>query len=138
MMLGLKEGQEKMSKSDPDSAVFMEDSVEDVKRKIKRAFCPPGVVQSNPCLDMIKTLVFAKCGKEGWTVKRKAEDGGDVHFADYAACEALYVAGGLHPGDVKANLTDTLNRYLEPIRAHFASGEPKKLLEQVRKFSVTR
>jgi tyrosyl-tRNA synthetase len=36
MMAGLKEGQEKMSKSDPDSAIFMEDSAEDVKRKIKQ------------------------------------------------------------------------------------------------------
>jgi tyrosyl-tRNA synthetase len=30
MLMGLKEGQEKMSKSDPDSAIFMEDSVADV------------------------------------------------------------------------------------------------------------
>ena len=36
MLLGMKEGQQKMSKSDPDSAIFMEDSVEDVKRKVKR------------------------------------------------------------------------------------------------------
>lgn len=40
MMMGLKEGQAKMSKSDPDSAIFMEDTVEDVNRKIKKAFCP--------------------------------------------------------------------------------------------------
>jgi tyrosyl-tRNA synthetase len=26
MLMGLKEGQEKMSKSDPESAIFMEDS----------------------------------------------------------------------------------------------------------------
>ena len=30
MLMGLKEGQEKMSKSDPDSAIFMEDSITDV------------------------------------------------------------------------------------------------------------
>ena len=35
MLMGLKEGQEKMSKSDPDSAIFMEDAAEDVKRKVK-------------------------------------------------------------------------------------------------------
>ena len=34
MLMGLKEGQEKMSKSDPDSAIFMEDAAEDVKRKV--------------------------------------------------------------------------------------------------------
>ena len=40
MLYGLKAGQEKMSKSDPDSAVFMEDSAEDVERKIMNAYCP--------------------------------------------------------------------------------------------------
>ena len=43
MLMGLKEGQEKMSKSDPDSAIFMEDSAADVTRKIKKAYCPPEV-----------------------------------------------------------------------------------------------
>ena len=40
MLYGLKKGQEKMSKSDPDSAIFMEDTVEDVRRKITKAYCP--------------------------------------------------------------------------------------------------
>ena len=40
MLYGLKAGQEKMSKSDPDSAIFMEDSAEDVRRKIQNAYCP--------------------------------------------------------------------------------------------------
>ncbi len=43
MMPGLLEGQEKMSKSDPNSAIFMEDTEQEVKTKIKRAFCPPQV-----------------------------------------------------------------------------------------------
>lgn len=29
-----------MSKSNPDSAIFMEDSAKDVQKKIKKAFCP--------------------------------------------------------------------------------------------------
>jgi tyrosyl-tRNA synthetase len=58
MISGLKEGQEKMSKSDPDSAIFMEDSVEDVKRKIKKAFCPPEVVEKNPIMDYTKHIIF--------------------------------------------------------------------------------
>ncbi|CAE8621734.1 unnamed protein product, partial [Polarella glacialis] len=40
MLYGLKQGQAKMSKSDPDSAIFMEDSVEDVARKLQNAYCP--------------------------------------------------------------------------------------------------
>jgi tyrosyl-tRNA synthetase len=58
MISGLKEGQEKMSKSDPDSAIFMEDSAEDVKRKIKKAFCPPEVVEKNPIMDYTKHIIF--------------------------------------------------------------------------------
>jgi tyrosyl-tRNA synthetase len=41
MLSGLKEGMAKMSKSDPDSAIFMEDTYEEVKRKITIAYCKP-------------------------------------------------------------------------------------------------
>ncbi len=34
-----------MSKSDPNSAIFMEDSAAEVKTKIKKAFCPPEQVR---------------------------------------------------------------------------------------------
>lgn len=58
MLSGLKQGQEKMSKSDPDSAIFMEDSVEDVARKIKRGYCPEKIVEGNPILDYCKNICF--------------------------------------------------------------------------------
>jgi len=137
MLAGLKEGQEKMSKSDPDTAIFMEDSAEDVKRKIKKAYCPPGVEEGNPCLDWIKHVVFGKL-PGGWTLNRSSENGGDVTYPNYKALADDFLAGALHPGDVKANLITTLNNFLEPVRAHFASGEAKKLLELVRSYAVTR
>ena len=58
MMYGLKEGQVKMSKSDPESAIFMEDTEADVNRKIKNAFCPPKDVHENPVFDYIQYIVF--------------------------------------------------------------------------------
>jgi len=76
MLMGLKEGQEKMSKSDPDSAIFMEDSEADVKRKIKQAYCPPGVVEGNPCLDWTKHIVFGLHATV--TIARKPDNGGDA------------------------------------------------------------
>jgi len=60
MLAGLKQGQEKMSKSDPDSAIFMEDEKADVKRKITKAYCPPLVVEGNPILDYTKHIIFGK------------------------------------------------------------------------------
>ena len=73
MLSGLIEGQEKMSKSNPDSAIFMEDTVEDVNRKIKKAYCPPGVVEANPVLDYCKNIVFGAADQI--TVLRSAGNG---------------------------------------------------------------
>ena len=108
-MMGLKEGQEKMSKSDPDSAIFMEDDAADVKRKIKQSFCPPGVAEGNPCLDWMQHIVFGRHADEGVLVHRKPADGGDKLYARYAELEADFVAGALHPGDLKACLTEYIN-----------------------------
>lgn len=58
MLAGLKEGQEKMSKSEPDSAIFMEDTVEDLNRKVKKAYCPPQIVEKNPIIDYVKTIIL--------------------------------------------------------------------------------
>jgi tyrosyl-tRNA synthetase len=137
MLMGLKEGQEKMSKSDPDSAIFMEDTAADVKRKIKRAFCPVGVVEKNPVLDWVKHIVFARDGE--FSVSRKPEFGGDKTYAFFEELEAEYASGALHPGDLKAALTGVLNGYLDPIREHFATNaEAKALLAKVRKYRTTR
>jgi tyrosyl-tRNA synthetase len=52
--------------------------------------------------------------------------------------EADYLAGKVHPGDLKAAVTEALNRILEPVRLHFASGEPKILLDKIKKFKITK
>ena len=77
MLYGLKAGQAKMSKSDPDSAIFMEDSTADVRRKIRGAYCPRTAdaavardaemqlaadALKNPCLDYVRHVVFAAPG----------------------------------------------------------------------------
>lgn len=133
MLMGLKEGQEKMSKSDPDSAIFMEDSAEDVRRKIKKGYCPPQVVEKNPILDYTKHLIFGYFGKITINI-----EGAPVEYTDYAALEADFLSGRVHPGDLKPAVAEALNAILEPVRQHFSQGEPKALLEKVKKFKVTR
>ncbi|GAB5359403.1 hypothetical protein AAMO2058_000540800 [Amorphochlora amoebiformis] len=63
MLMGLKQGQAKMSKSDPNSAIFMEDEPHAVKKKINGAYCPPGIAQNNPVLDYCKNIIFNRNGK---------------------------------------------------------------------------
>merc|ERR1712093_391036 len=133
MLAGLKEGQEKMSKRDPLSAIFMEDTEQDVKTKIKKAFCPPQIVEKNPCLEYVQYLVIPKLG--GLQVRRSEENGGDKNYTDFAELSQDYSEGKLHPGDLKAALAAGINEILKPVRDHFTTNaEAKALLTKVKGF----
>jgi tyrosyl-tRNA synthetase len=56
----------------------------------------------------------------------------------YDSLEADFISGRVHPGDLKAAVAEAINRILEPVRRHFESGEPKALLDKVKKFKVTK
>lgn len=134
MLMGLKEGASKMSKSIPDTAIFMEDTEADVKRKIKKAFCPPGQVADNPVLDLFKWIVFLKYS----SVTVQTESGEEREYTTYAELEADYAAGKLHPSHLKPALIAKINEILQPVRDHFASGRPAELLKKVRSYKATR
>ncbi|CDJ63720.1 tyrosyl-tRNA synthetase, putative [Eimeria necatrix] len=136
MLPGLLEGQEKMSKSNADSAIFMEDSEAEVNRKIKKAFCPPAQVHGNPCVAYVERLVFPD--KE-FRVERTLENGGDKVFKTAEEFKKSFAAGELHPADLKAALAREINRQLEPVRRHFQTdANAKKLLQEISKFKITR
>jgi tyrosyl-tRNA synthetase len=63
MLAGLTKEEIKMSKSKPDSAIFMEDSKEDVDRKIKNAFCVEKEVEPNPILEYCKYIIIPALGR---------------------------------------------------------------------------
>eukprot|EP01084_Bolivina_argentea_P068596 124851_1 len=137
MLMGLKQGQEKMSKSMKDSAIFMEDSQDDVRRKIKKAYAPPGVVEKNPVLDYTKHLVFAKF--EEFEVERSEKNGGTKVYKSYLELERDYAEALLHPGDLKPALANAINQMIEPVRMHFKNDKnARKLLAKVKKLKVTR
>jgi len=137
MMPGLLKGQEKMSKSDPNSAIFMEDSEADVNAKIKRAFCPPEEVEGNPCIAYVKHIVLPWFGH--FIVNRKPENGGDRTYETIDELEADYASGQLHPGDLKPALAKQLNQILQPVRDHFETNpEAKALLSQIKKYKITK
>jgi tyrosyl-tRNA synthetase len=136
MLMGLKEGQEKMSKSDPESAIFMEDAVDDVNRKLEKAFCPEGVVDANPILDYMKHIIFARYAQQGVAVQ--LVNGDEKTFAHYQELEDAFVARDVTPADLKTSLAKYLNEILEPVREHFSKGDAKELLAKVRSFRITR
>ncbi|KAL6529763.1 hypothetical protein OROGR_015386 [Orobanche gracilis] len=153
MLPGLQEGQDKMSKSDPSSSIYMDDKEADVSTKIRKAFCPPKVVEKNPCVEYIKYIIFPWFNE--FTVERKTENGGDKTFTNFKVLADDYESGELHPMDLKNALTKALNRILkvfydpsiylgvtsvlQPVRDHFSiDPKAKALLQRVNAYKLTR
>jgi tyrosyl-tRNA synthetase len=127
----------KMSKSKPDTSVFMTDSKEDLKRKIAKAYCPPQITEENPVLEYFRYIVFEKFPTV--EIKRSKEYGGNVVFNSYKNFEENYKEGKLHPQDVKNSLVLYLNDLLQPVRQYFDKNETaKKLKGEVESYTVTR
>ena len=138
---GLKKDQAKMSKSDPENAIFMEDSVEDVARKIKSAYCPPGEgYKTNPCLAYVKQLVWPYWEQimyrdAPWIPNMIVDD---KSYTSYDHLESEFLKGNVHPKGLKTSLTGWINEILEPIRKHFQNDEKaRELFEEVKKITKT-
>lgn len=61
-----------------------------------------------------------------------------VTYTDPESLKSDYRSGRIHPGDLKSAVAEALNRILEPVRRHFESGEPKKLLDKIKKYKITK
>ena len=124
----------KMSKSRPDSAIFMTDSSEEVSRKISKAYCPEKAVEDNPVLEYCKYIIFEKFKEV--EIERPSKFGGNVSFSSYAELEGAYTSGKLHPMDLKSATAKHVNELLEPVRKHFEkNAKAKKLLAQINTFT---
>lgn len=126
----------KMSKSKPDTAVFIHDSEAEIKRKISKAFCPEKTVEGNPVLAYARDLVFA--GKSSFKIERPAKFGGNAEFFAFHELEAAFAKGEVHPSDLKNSVASELNAFISPVRKHFESGKAKDAFEKVKSFQATR
>jgi tyrosyl-tRNA synthetase/tRNA-binding EMAP/Myf-like protein len=138
----------KMSKSKPDTAIFMTDTAEDVKRKIMNAYAPEGISEDNPVLDYCKQIIFESAhlvrkepvfedGK--FLVERDEKFGGNVSYSSYKELKTAYENKELFPLDLKNAVVKYINKLLQPVRDHFENDDnAKALLEEVRGYQVTR
>ncbi len=123
----------KMSKSDPNSAVFLHDRPEDVSRKMKGAFCPPEA-ENNPVLEVMRLIVFPRLGSVH--IDRPAKYGGPLSFGNYHELVKAYVSKGLHPQDLKKGAADSLATILAPVREHFEKHPGT--MERLKGLTITR
>lgn len=122
----------KMSKSKPETCVFIHDSPEDIKKKISNSFCPE-TADFNPVLDWAKNLIF-KDKKSELLIKRDKKFGSNKKYSSYQELEKDFVSKKLHPMDLKNSVADKIMDILEPARNHFSKGKPREFLEEVSKY----
>jgi len=118
----------KMSSSEADSKIDLLDSANEVKKKLKKAFCEPGNITDNGVLSFCKYVIFPVALKgEKFTINRPDQHGGDVNFANFEELEQSFAKEEIHPGDLKSAVERYLNRLLDPVRKIFEAPALKKL-----------
>jgi len=142
MLYGLAAGQAKMSKSDPDSAVFMEDTAADVRRKILKAYCPlkpedpdkqdnsMSLVEDtlkNPIIDYCKFIIFSNPGTT------LAING--VTYNSAEEVKEAWCGERIPEADLKEAVINKLNNMLDAVRSHFSSNkEAAELLNLIMSY----
>ena len=124
----------KMSKSKPNSAIFVHDSPDEIRDKIKKAYGPPKQTEFNPLLNWVQTLVF--WGEEeiscGFEIKRSDKFGGNVTYTKMDNIISDYASGELFPLDLKNGLADWLIEKLAPARDYFDKQDNKQALIKMK------
>ena len=129
----------KMSKSKPDSAIFMTDAAEEVERKITKAYCPEKQAEENPVMEYCRYIIFESGKFRAFEIDRPAKFGGNLSFEKYSELEKAYANGRIHPADLKKAVAFHLNELLEPVRRHFDKNDKaRELLDKVNDLEVTR
>jgi len=127
----------KMSKSKPQTCIYVHDSQAEIKKKIGGAFCEAKNIANNPMLDYSKHIIF-RAFKE-MKVDRQQKFGGPLEFGNYQDLERAFLKGELHPLDLKNSVASHLDKMISPIREHFEKNKKARELYEIVKFQeITR
>lgn len=126
----------KMSKSKPETCVFIYDSPAEIKQKMCKAFCPERTVAFNPVLEFCKYIIF----REKHVHYKQAGEVRWKRWVPELPRTGAYVRRGkLHPQDLKNAVAEELALILEPVRRYFDTHkEAKECLETVKVAKITR
>ena len=127
----------KMSKSIPETSIFVHDGPEAIMKKINSAYCPPKVLEGNALIEYSRYIVFRK--NPSLRIQRPEKYGGNVEFFSAAELEQAYRAGTLHPADLKRGVGEAIDGIISPIREHFVKDlSARKLYGTVKEAEAAR
>ena len=119
----------KMSKSDPNSGVFIHNSDDEIKKNISKAWCEEANTQNNSLLEIARTIIFHEFNE--MNVERPEKFGGNISYTDYNQLETDFAEKKLHPGDLKQTVGNYLIKIISPIREKLNLSE--ELRETIEK-----
>jgi len=96
----------KMSKSDPNAGVFIHNSDDEIRTKIKKGFCEEGSIENNPVLEIAKNVIFHEF--DTVSIERPEKFGGNVSYDNFASMESDFAQKKLHPSDLKQAVGESL------------------------------
>ncbi|HIP16760.1 MAG TPA: tyrosine--tRNA ligase [Methanothermococcus okinawensis] len=104
------DGEGKMSSS-KGNFIAIDDDPDAIKSKIKKAYCPIGIVEGNPIFEIAKYYL-----EYPLIIKRPEKFGGDITLKNCEELEKLYLEKKIHPMDLKKTVSDGIISVLSPIR----------------------
>lgn len=108
------DGDAKMSSS-KGNFIAVDDSVEDITKKINKSYCPQGEIEDNPMIEIAETFIYPN--QEKLLIKRPEKFGGDIELTHDELIKN-FKNGDLHPMDLKTGIKDFLIKYLAPVREY--------------------
>ena len=119
----------KMSKSDPNSGIFIHNTDNEIKKKISKAWCEEANIQNNPLLEIARTVIFHEFDE--MNVERSEKFGGNVSYTNYSQLERDFAEKSLHPVDLKQTVGNYLTKIIAPIREKLNLSE--ELYDAIKK-----
>ena len=103
-----------MSKSDPNSGIFIHNTDDEIRKKITKGWCEEGLVEGNPVLEIARQIVFHEY--DSISIERPEKFGGNVTYNSFAELETDFAQKKLHPGDLKNTVGEYMVKIIAPIR----------------------
>jgi tyrosyl-tRNA synthetase len=107
----------KMSSSDINTKIDLNDSSKQIKKKIGRAFCPEKSIDTGLFQFFEKVIYKILCNRnETILFERPEEYGGNLQCKNIGEVKEQILLGNIHPVDLKNFMSNFLVNLLEPIR----------------------
>jgi tyrosyl-tRNA synthetase len=100
--------------SSKDNFISVDDTEEEINRKLKKAYCKIGDIDENPVLALFRYHIFPRY--ETVIIERPEKFGGNLTYVSYSEMESAFMAEKVHPMDLKNSAAKYINEILDSVR----------------------